>query len=336
MKAVLCKEYGPPETLVIEDVASPEPKAGEVLLHVHAAAVNFPDVLIIENKYQFKPPLPFSPGGEVAGTVAALGDGVTGLSVGDRVIGSCGWGGYAEEITIPAGSCIPIPDAMDMQTASALVLTYGTSHYGLKDRAKLQPGEKLLVMGAAGGVGLAAVELGKAMGAHVIAAASTQEKLDVCVEHGADATLLYPSGEMDRDEQRAFSDKIKEMTDGQGADVIYDPVGGSYAEPALRATNWEGRYLVIGFAAGPIPKIPLNLALLKSCQIVGVFWGAFTARNPEANRQNLNELMEMYANGQIRPHISGTFPLEDAASALKMMADRKVKGKVILTTDRLG
>ena len=334
MKAVLCKEFGPPETLVVENIASPEPAPGEVVLDVHAAAVNFPDVLIIENKYQFKPPLPFSPGGEVAGVVAKLGEGVTTLSVGDRVIGSCGHGGYVEELAIAASACIPIPDEMDLETASALVLTYGTSHYGLKDRAQIQPGETLLVMGAAGGVGLAAVELGKAMGAKVIAAASSQDKLDVCVERGADETILYPSGELTREEQKAFSDEIKAKSGGQGADVVYDPVGGSYAEPALRATNWEGRYLVIGFASGPIPHIPLNLALLKSCQIVGVFWGAFTMRDPAANQANLAELMAMYKQGKISPYISGRYPLEQAAEALNQMAGRKVKGKVILTTGR--
>jgi NADPH2:quinone reductase len=334
MKAVLCKEFGPPESLVVEDIASPEPGPGQVVLDVHAAAVNFPDVLIIQNKYQFKPPLPFAPGGEVAGVVAKLGEGVTGLKIGDRVIGSCGHGGYVEELAIAQGSCIPVPDEMDLETASALVLTYGTSHYGLKDRAHIQPGETLLVMGAAGGVGLAAVELGKAMGARVIAAASAQDKLDICVEHGADETILYPAGELDKTQQRAFTEQIKALTDGQGADVVYDPVGGSYAEPALRATNWEGRYLVIGFASGPIPQIPLNLALLKSCQIVGVFWGAFTAREPAANAANLAELMAMYKAGTIRPHISGRYPLEQAADALNEMASRKVKGKVILTTGR--
>ncbi len=334
MKAVLCKEFGPPESLVVEDIASPEPEKGQVVLDVHAAAVNFPDVLIIQNKYQFKPPLPFSPGGEVAGTVAKLGEGVRGLKIGDRVIGSCGNGGFVEELAIDEGACIPIPDAMDMQTASALVLTYGTSHYALKDRADIQAGETLLVMGAAGGVGLAAVELGKAAGARVIAAASSQDKLDVCVEHGADETLLYPSGELDKEQQRAFTEQIKALTDGQGADVVYDPVGGAYAEPALRATNWEGRYLVIGFASGPIPKIPLNLALLKGCQIIGVFWGAFVARDPQANKANLAELMEMYDSGKIRPHISNSYPLAQAADALNEMANRKVKGKVILTMGR--
>ena len=314
MKAVLCKEFGPPESLVVEDIASPEPGPGEVVLEVHAAAVNFPDVLIIQNKYQFKPPLPFAPGGEVAGVVSKLGDGVKNLKIGDRVIGSCGHGGYVEEIALHEGACIPVPDEMDLETASALVLTYGTSHYGLKNRAQLKAGETLLVMGAAGGVGLAAVELGKAM--------------------GADETILYPSGKLDRDQQKAFSEEIKAKSGGQGADVIYDPVGDAYAEPALRAINWEGRYLVIGFAAGDIPAIPLNLALLKSCQIVGVFWGAFTAREPKANQANLQELMDMYKAGTIRPHISDKFPLEQAADALNKMANREVKGKVILTTGR--
>ena len=332
MKAVLCKEYGPPESLVVEDIAPPTAGKGEVVLEVHAAAVNFPDVLIIQNLYQFKPPLPFSPGGEVAGVVKEVGEGVETLKVGDRVIGSCGNGGFVEELAIAAAACIPVPDNMDLETASALVLTYGTSHYALKDRARLRAGENLLVMGAAGGVGLAAVELGKITGARVIAAASSEEKLAVCKEHGADETLLYPVGEMSRDRQKAFSDKIKELTDGQGADVVYDPVGGDYAEPALRATNWDGRYLVIGFAAGDIPKIPLNLTLLKSCQIVGVFWGAFVARDAEANKKNLAELMQFYKDGKIRPHISNRYPLEQAAAALREMADRKVKGKVILTT----
>lgn len=330
MKAVLCKAYGPPETLVVEDIAAPIAAEGQVVLEVHAAAVNFPDTLIIENKYQFKPPLPFSPGGEVAGIVKSLGAGVEHLKVGDRVIGSCGNGGFVEELALPATSCIPIPDEMDMETASALVLTYGTSHYALKNRARIQAGESLLVMGAAGGVGLAAVELGKAAGAHVIAAASTQDKLDVCKQHGADATILYPAQALDRDAQRAFSEQIKQATGGAGADVVYDPVGGTYAEPALRATNWNGRYLVVGFAAGDIPKIPLNLTLLKSCQIVGVFWGAFVARDSAANKVNLDELLAFYKAGTIKPHISARFPLAQAAKALRTMSNREVKGKVIL------
>lgn len=334
MRAVLCKEFGPPESLVIEDVPSPVPSADQVVLAVHAAAVNFPDVLIIQNKYQFKPQLPFSPGGEVAGVVTAKGADVTGIELGDRMIGSCGNGGFAEELALPSTSCIPIPGTMDMETASALVLTYGTSYHALKDRAVLKSGESLLVMGAAGGVGLAACELGKMMGARVIAAASSEEKLAVCREHGADATILYPSGALSREEQKGFSDAIKKASGGVGADVVYDPVGGDYAEPALRATNWEGRYLVIGFAAGDIPKIPLNLALLKGCQIVGVFWGAFVARAPDANRKNLEDLMRFYNDGKIKPYISGRYPLERTADALKEMAERRVKGKIIITTGR--
>ena len=334
MRAVLCKEFGPPETLVVEDIASPEPGEGQVLIDVHAAAVNFPDVLIIQNKYQFKPPLPFSPGGEVSGIVKVLGPGVDRLRIGDRVIGSCGHGGFVEELVLAQESCIPVPDEMDLETASATVLTYGTSHYALKDRAQLKPGETLLVMGAAGGVGLAAVELGKAMGARVIAAASTEEKLEICRQHGADETLLYPSDMADKAQQKAFTDQIKALAGKEGVDVIYDPIGADYAEPALRAIAWEGRYLVIGFAAGHIPAIPLNLTLLKSCQIVGVFWGAFTARDPKRNQENLAEIMSFYKAGKISPHISGRYPLEQAADALKAMAERKVTGKVILTTGK--
>lgn len=334
MKAVLCKEYGPPSSLVIEEVASPEPQKGQVVVEVHSAAVNFPDVLIIENKYQFKPPLPFSPGGEVSGIVTKLGEGVTRVKVGDRVIGSCGWGGFAEEIAIDEARVTPIPDEMSYVTASAFLMAYGTSHHALKDRAHIQPGETLLVLGAAGGVGLAAVELGKAMGARVIAAASSEEKLQVCREHGADETILYSTGSLDKDQQRALTDQIKALTGGQGADVVYDPVGGDYAEPALRATNWEGRYLVVGFAAGPIPRIPLNLALLKGCQIVGVFWGAFTGREPARHQENLKELMTWFKQGKLRPHVSREYKFSEVATALDDMAARKVKGKIVLVPER--
>ncbi|MDF1687643.1 MAG: NADPH:quinone oxidoreductase family protein [Parvibaculaceae bacterium] len=330
MKAVLCKEHGLPETLVIEDVASPEPGEGQVLLEIHAAAVNFPDVLIIQNLYQFKPDLPFSPGGEVSGRVAKVGPGVKQVKVGDRVIGSCGWGGYAEEIVLDEAKLLPIPDSMDYVTASAFLMTYGTSHHALKNRAEIQPGETLLVLGAAGGVGLAAVELGKAMGARVIAAASTEEKVATAKAHGADDGFVYPTGSLDRAQQKAMSEKIKELTGGKGADVIYDPVGGDYAEPALRAIAWKGRYLVVGFAAGDIPKIPLNLTLLKGCQIVGVFWGAFTTVERAAHEENLAELMSMFAAGTIKPHVSKTYALEDAATALNDMAARRVQGKVVL------
>jgi len=331
MKAVLCKEHGLPDTLVIEDVASPEPGEGQVLLEIHAAAVNFPDVLIIQNLYQFKPDLPFSPGGEVSGRVAKVGAGVKTVKVGDRVIGSCGWGGFAEEIVLDEAKLLPIPDSMDFVTASAFLMTYGTSHHALKNRAEIKPGETLLVLGAAGGVGLAAVELGKAMGARVIAAASTEEKVATAKEHGADDGFVYPTGKLDRAQQKEMSAKIKELTGGKGADVIYDPVGGDYAEPALRAIAWKGRYLVVGFAAGDIPKIPLNLTLLKGCQIVGVFWGAFTAVERAAHEENLAELMAMFAAGTIKPYVSKTYPLEDASSALNDMAARRVQGKVVLT-----
>ncbi len=322
MKAVLCKEYGPPDSLVVEDVASPTPNRGEVLLAVRAAGVNFPDVLIIQNKYQFRPPLPFAPGGEVAGVVTALGEGVERLKVGDRVIGSTGWGGFAEELAVDASRTIAIPDEMDFVTASAFLMTYGTSHHALKDRAHLREGETLLVLGAAGGVGLAAVELGKIMGARVIAAASTPEKLAVCREHGADELIDYAREDL--------KDRVKQLTSGNGVDVVYDPIGGAYAETALRGTAWDGRYLVVGFAAGDIPKIPLNLVLLKGCQIVGVFWGAFTVREPERHRANIAELMTWFRAGKLKPHVSATFPLERAAEALNAMAERRVMGKVVL------
>ncbi|MGK2742484.1 NADPH:quinone oxidoreductase family protein [Tepidicaulis sp. LMO-SS28] len=330
MKAVLCKEFGPPEKLVIEDVPSPEPKEGEVVLDVHAAAVNFPDVLIIQNLYQFKPPLPFSPGGEVSGQVAKVGAGVKNVKVGDRVIGSCGWNGFREELAIEEARVQPIPDEMDYVTASAFLMTYGTSHHALKDRAQIKPGETLVVLGAAGGVGLAAVELGKAMGAKVIAGASSEDKVQVAKDHGADDGFVYPSGPLSKDQQKELSETIKKLTGGQGADVLYDPVGGDYAEPALRAMNWDGRYLVVGFAAGDIPKVPLNLALLKGCQIVGVFWGAFTGRERARHEENLRELMDLFKAGKVKPHVSKTYKLEEAAEALNEMAGRKVKGKVVL------
>ena len=334
MKAVLCKEFGPPETLVVEDIASPEPGPGQVVLDVHAAAVNFPDTLIIENKYQFKPPLPFAPGGEVAGVVSKLGEGASMYKIGDRVIGSCGHGGFVEELAIPETSCVPVPDSMDLETASALVLTYGTSYYALKDRAYIKPGENLLVMGAAGGVGLAAVELGKAMGARVIAAASSEEKLQVCRDHGADETLLYKTGGLSSDDQKAFSEEIKTLTGGKGVDVVYDAIGGDYAEPAVRAMAWGGRYLVVGFVAGYIPKIPLNLTLLKGTSLVGVFWGRFNAEQPKDARQNIIELMGMLNDGTIKPHISGVYPLEESAEALMQMAARKVTGKLVIDMGR--
>jgi NADPH2:quinone reductase len=318
----VCKEFGPPERLVIEDLPSPSPGPRQVVVDVRACGVNFPDVLLIQDKYQFKPPLPFSPGGEVAGVISAVGAAVTGLVPGARVLASTGWGGFAEEVAVDADRVVPIPDAMDFVTASAFLFTYGTSHYALKDRAHLAAGETLLVLGAAGGVGLAAVELGKLMGARVIAAASTDDKLAVCREHGADATINYGAEDL--------KERVKDLTGGAGADVVYDPVGGALAEQALRATAWEGRFLVIGFAAGEIPRIPLNLVLLKGCQVVGVFWGAFTGREPARNRANIDELLRWYAEGRLRPHVSATYPFERVAEALNALAERRVKGKVVL------
>jgi NADPH2:quinone reductase len=319
----LCKAFGPPESLVLEEVDDPVAGDGQVVVDVHACAVNFPDVLMIQNMYQFKPPLPFSPGAEVAGVVSALGPGVTGISIGDRVIASPGWGGLAEKAAVSADSIIPLPDDIDLIHASSFLYAYGTSQYALKDRGKLKPGETLVVLGAAGGVGLAAVELGAVMGATVIAAASTDDKLELCRDYGASMTINYATEDL--------KTRIRELTGGVGADVVYDAVGGSYSEPALRAMAWEGRFLVIGFAAGEIPKVPLNLALLKSCDIVGVFWGAFVGRERDRHRQNIAELMDWWRAGKLRPHVSSTYPLERASEAIRELADRRAKGKVVVT-----
>lgn len=322
MKAVLCKAYGMPETLVIEEVADLKAGKGQVVVEVKACGVNFPDTLIIQGKYQFKPTMPFSPGSEVAGIVKEVGEGITGLSAGDHVIASTGWGGFAEEVVVDRAKIIPMPAGLDFTIASAFVLTYGTSHHALKDRAQLQPGETLLVLGAAGGVGIAATEIGKQLGARVIAAASSDKKLEVCRQHGASEVINYA-----REDLR---ERIKQITDGKGVDVIFDPVGGSYSEPALRSMAWKGRFLVVGFAGGEIPRIPLNLTLLKGCSIVGVFWGAFTEREPQRNQENLKELMSWLSQGILKPHISATYPLERAADALYDMLNRKVLGKAVL------
>lgn len=329
MKALLSKTTGGPETLVLEDVEAATAGKGQVVIDVKAIGINFPDTLIIRDMYQFKPERPFSPGGEVSGVVKSVGEGVTTLQVGQRVIGSCGWGGMREELVLEAGRCIPIPDSVPFDEAAAFVMTYGTSYYALKDRADPKPGESLLVLGAAGGVGIAAVELGKAMGLKVIAACSTQEKVDFCLSKGADKGLVYPTGDLDRGQQKELSNQIKELGGG-GVDIIYDGVGGDYAEPAIRAMNWEGRFLVIGFPAG-IPKIPLNLTLLKSCDIRGVFWGAAVARDPKANQQNLAEMFALYQEGKIKPHVSASFPLEKGGDAIQYLMDRKALGKVVVT-----
>lgn len=328
MKAILSKTVGGPESLVLEDVPDLVPGKGEIVIGVKAAAVNFPDVLIIQDLYQFKPPRPFSPGGEVAGVVTKVGEGVTKFKIGDRVLSSNAAGGFAEEFKVHESRAHAIPDKMPFDEASALLMTYGTSHHALKDRAQIKPGESLLVLGAAGGVGLAAVEIGKAFGAKVIAAASSQEKVDFAIAAGADSGIVYPR-EMNRDAQKVFSDQIK-AAGGGGVDVVYDGVGGDYAEPAVRALNWEGRFLVVGFPAG-IPKLPLNLTLLKGCQVMGVFWGSFTQREPKRNAENLAELFRMYEEGKIRPRVSKRFPLKDAPLAIKELADRKATGKVVVT-----
>jgi NADPH:quinone reductase len=325
LKAVLCKQLGLPDTLVVEDVPALKAGPGEAVVSVKAAGVNFPDVLIIQGKYQFKAELPFSPGGEVAGVIKEVGEGVQGFKPGDRVIAGGTYGGFAQEFVTEAARLIAMPDAMDFVPASAFVLTYGTSYHALKDRAQLKPGETLLVLGASGGVGLSAIQIGKAMGARVIAAASSEAKLRVCKDSGADALINYA-----QDDLRA---RIKAITGGRGVDVVYDPVGGPYSEPALRDTAWNGRFLVVGFAAGDIPKVPLNLALLKGCAIVGVFWGAFTRNQPQDNRRNNEELLQMYLEGKIKPHIHATYPLERAAEALNEVMNKRVSGKVVLTTD---
>lgn len=322
MRAVLCKQYGPPERLVIEDVPQPKAGAGQVVVSTKACGVNFPDTLIIQGKYQTKPELPFSPGGEIAGIVKEIGEGVTQFRAGDRVLAYTRWGGFAEEVLLEASRLIAIPEGMDFVTASAFVMTYGTSHYALKDRAQLKSGETLLVLGAAGGVGLAAVEIGKIMGATVIAAASSDDKLALCKEHGADQVINYGREDL--------KTRIKELTAGEGVDVVYDPVGGPYSEAALRGTAWNGRFLVVGFAAGEIPKMPLNLPLLKGCSIVGVAWGTFIRREHERNQQHLKELLTWFQERKLKPHISATYPLERAAEALNEMMSRNVKGKIVL------
>ena len=330
MKAMLSKEVGGPETLVLEDLPTPEPGKNQVRIKVHAAGVNFPDTLIIRDMYQMKPPRPFAPGGEIAGEVEALGEGVTHLAVGDRVLGMTGFGGFATQVVADAGRVIKIPDSMPYEEAACFVLTYGTSHHALKDRAAIQPGESLLILGAAGGVGVAAIELGKAAGAKVIAAVSSEEKAQFCRDLGADETIIYSREMSDRATQKEFSNEIKKLAGGDGVDVVYDAVGGDYAEPAVRALAWKGRYLVVGFPAG-IPKIPLNLTLLKGCQIVGVFWGAHTARESQNHVENMGDLFRLYGEGKIKPRISASYPLAQAGDALNLLSDRKVLGKVVVT-----
>jgi NADPH:quinone reductase len=322
MHAWLCENPVGVEALQWKELPTPQPKAGEVLVEIKAASLNFPDLLIVQNKYQFKPPLPFSPGSELAGVVKEVGSGVD-FKPGDRVIGFTGYGAFAEEVKTEAARLLPLPQGMSFESGAAFILTYGTTDHALRDRAALRAGETLLVLGAAGGVGLAAIDIGKALGARVIACASSEDKLEACRQHGADATINYQTEDL--------RERIKALTGGNGVDVIYDPVGGAYSEPAFRSIAWRGRLLVVGFAAGEIPKLPLNLALLKGASIVGVFWGDFARREPQRFAESARQLGRWYAEGRLKPHVSQTFPLEKAAEALRLMAERKVKGKVVLT-----
>jgi len=327
MKALLSLEPGGPESLHVEDVAEPVPGPGELLVRVRACAINYPDVLIIEDKYQLKPPRPFAPGGEIAGEVLAVGEGVSGWSPGDRLIAALGFGGLAEQVIVSADRAIPLPAGRSFEQGSALLMTYATAIHALVDRGKLRAEQTLLVLGAAGGVGIAAVEIGKALGARVIAAVSSEEKAAAAREAGANQTLIYPPGEA---EPKALSQLFKEAVGPSGADVILDPVGGIYTEAALRSIAWEGRFLVVGFPAG-IARLPLNLTLLKSCDVCGVFWGAFAARDPKRNASHVDQLFRWWDEGKIAPRISATYSLERAADAIAAIRDRKAVGKLVVT-----
>lgn len=324
MKAVVCKEHGLPDKLVLES-DWPDPEIGEqdVLIDVRAAGLNFPDVLIIQNKYQTQPDLPFIPGGECAGVVTAVGSGVSRFKPGDKVISMGAHGAFCSKIAASQHSVFPMPEGLGFEQAAGVAITYFTSYHALRQRADIQPGETLLVLGAAGGVGTTAVELGKLFGARVIAAASSDEKLELCRQLGADEVINYS--------RESLKDRVKELTGGRGVDVVYDPVGGDFSEQALRSMAWKGRFLVIGFASGPIPKVPLNLALLKGCAIVGVFWGRFMAEEPEVNLQNIHELWELFAAGKLKPVVTDLFPLEEYEAAYACMMERRARGKVILT-----
>lgn len=322
MKAILCSQFCEPDDLVLADIDAPVAEPGQVVIAIKSAALNFFDILMIQGKYQVKPPFPFSPAAEVAGVIDSLGSGVTGLKVGDRVVASVGHNGAREKIAVPAASAVKIPDNLDFDRAAGVIITYGTALHALEDRASPKPGETLAVLGAAGGTGLAACELGKLLGLKVIACASSDAKLDFARQHGAELGLNYADEDL--------KEGLKRLTDGKGVDIIFDPVGGKYAEAALRAIAWEGRFLVIGFAAGEIPKMPLNLALLKGCDIRGVFWGAWVRQNPERNRASLTKLLNWAAEGKISAHVDRSFPLAETAEALKVLAGRQAMGKVIL------
>lgn len=322
MRALLCQRFGPIDELQLEHVDAPKPGAHQLRVRVDAAGVNFPDTLIVQGLYQFKPPFPFAPGGEIAGEVLEVGEKVERFAIGDRVMAAIGWGGFAEEVVVDASQAMPVPDSLPTQDAGALLLTYATSYHALVDRAALRAGETVAVLGASGGVGLAAVELAKALGARVIACASSKEKLEVCRSRGADVLVDYV--------EQDLKSALRAATDGAGVDVLYDPVGGDRAEPALRAMAWNGRYLVVGFASGTIPRIPLNLPLLKGCAVMGVFWGAFAAREPERFAEHVRALVALHAEGKLRVHVHGTYPLDQAKEALREVAERRVMGKAIV------
>jgi NADPH2:quinone reductase len=323
MKAVLCKAFGPPESLVVEDVAAPEPGKRQVRIAVRAAGLNFPDTLMIAGKYQVKPPFPFAPGAECAGVVVAVGEGVSSVKPGDRVMAMTGWGAMAEQAVVAEQGVFRIPDSMSFVQAAGFVVTYGTVYHALVDRARLKPGEVLLVHGAAGGVGLNAVEIGKCLGATVIATAGSDDKLKLAADYGADHLINYRAGE--------FRDKVKELTGGRGADVIFDPVGGDVFDQSLRCINWGGRLLVIGFASGRIPEAPANLILLKSIDLVGVFWGAFAQRDPARNRANFETMLRWFGEGRLKPHVSKTFALDQVPAAMRFLLSREATGKVVIT-----
>ncbi len=324
MKQVVCSSLtGIDDLSITSDATAPALNPHSVRIEVHGCGVNYPDTLIVRGAYQFKPPLPFAPGGEVAGVIVEVGSEVSRLSVGQRVAGICLWGGFAEEVVVPANSVIAVPEAMELTVAAGFTITYGTTIHALRQRARLQPGETVLVLGSAGGVGLAAVEIASAMGATVIAAASTADKLALATAHGAKHTINY----LEQDLKRT----VKSLTDGKGVDVVYDPVGGDYTEQALRATAWNGRLLIIGFASGTIPALRANLLLLKGCQAMGVFWGDFIQREPDASEQNMQQLFEWYQSGLLCPHIHGVWPLEDVRNALHAIENRSVMGKLVLS-----
>ncbi|MFC0588343.1 NADPH:quinone oxidoreductase family protein [Novosphingobium aquiterrae] len=330
MKALRSHSVGGPETLTLDELDSPVPGPGQVRIAVRACAINYPDVLIIRDMYQFKPARPFSPGGELSGVIDAVGEGVTQWKAGDRVIAMMGNGGLATEVLAPADKLFPLPDGVSFETGASLLMTYGTNMHGLLDRGHLKAGDTLLVLGAAGGVGLSAVELGKAYGARVVAAVSSEEKAAVAREHGADDVVIYPVAPLDKDQSKALAEAFKAACGPEGANVVYDIVGGDYSEPAVRSIAWEGRFCVVGFPAG-IARLPLNLTLLKSCDVCGVFWGAFAARDPKANAVHIATLFDLLKAGKINPRVSATFPLDRGGEAITMLADRKAIGKVVVT-----